>query len=92
MGEEPVGLTRNLVYTQGGVIPIDTAIENADNPPEPDPVGDPQGGDGGGPSGGEGKPPKPKPGKPNGKPPRKLSESEVRIADRLWRQLQQRVY
>lgn len=27
--------SRNLVYTASGVTPIDTAIENADNPPEP---------------------------------------------------------
>lgn len=30
--------SRNLVYTASGVVPIDTAIDNADNPPEPDPA------------------------------------------------------
>lgn len=44
MGLDPIeggAGKRNLVYTASGVVPIDTAIENADNPPEPMPQAQP---------------------------------------------------
>jgi hypothetical protein len=57
LGKEPLADgsgKRNNVYTAMGITPIDTAIENADNPPEPDPNKQLV-------NGGEKKPPPPKP-------------------------------
>jgi hypothetical protein len=36
LGKDPIG-ARNAVITTNGLVPVDTAIENADNPPEPTP-------------------------------------------------------
>lgn len=37
LGKDKIG-ARNCIITATGLVPVDTAIENADNPPEPPPV------------------------------------------------------
>lgn len=55
----PAGMgSRNMIYTASGAVPVDVAIDRADNPPEPPPVAGPDG--------------KPVEGAPmDGKPPKK---------------------